>query len=71
MALTQPALSADQWKATVTKMRETYKAPVAEKDVPAIVAYLSAMPSQNAVPATAKAQDPGAKVVPDVSGGTG
>ena len=32
MALTQPALSADQWKATVTKMREVYKAPVAEKD---------------------------------------
>ncbi|KAJ8135218.1 hypothetical protein OY671_011569 [Metschnikowia pulcherrima] len=38
MALTQPALSADQWKATVTKMREVYKAPVAEKDVDAIVA---------------------------------
>ena len=45
MALTQPVLTADQWKATVTKMREVYKAPVAEQDVPAIVAYLTAMPS--------------------------
>jgi cytochrome c5 len=58
MALTQPALSADQWKATVTKMREVYKAPVAEKDVDAIVAYLTAMPSQKVAPATGKAQDP-------------
>ena len=71
MALTQPALSADQWKATVTKMREVYKAPVAEKDVDAIVAYLTAMPSQNVAPATGKAQDPDPKVAPDVSGGTG
>lgn len=37
MALTQPRLSADQWKATITKMREIYKAPVAAKDVDAIV----------------------------------
>ncbi len=71
MALTQPALSADQWKATVTKMREVYKAPVAEKDVDAIVAYLTAMPHQKAAPATGKAQDPDPKVAPDVSGGTG
>ncbi len=48
MALTQPALSADQWKATVTKMREVYKAPIAEQDVPAILAYLTAMPAQKA-----------------------
>lgn len=60
MALTQPALSADQWKA-----------PVVEKDVDAIVAYLTAMPSQKAAPATGKAQDPDPKVAPDVSGGTG
>ena len=71
MALTQPALSADQWKATVTKMREVYKAPIAEKDVVDIVAYLTAMPSQKAAPATGKAQDPDPKVDPDVSGGTG
>jgi cytochrome c5 len=71
MALTQPALSADQWKATVTKMREVYHAPVAEKDVAAIVTYLTAMPSQTAAPATGKAQDPDPKVAPDVSGGTG
>ena len=71
MALTQPALSADQWKATVTKMREVYHAPVAETDIPAIVAYLIAMPSQKAAPATGKAQDPDPKIAPDVSGGTG
>lgn len=41
MALAQPPLSTDQWKAEVTKMREVYKAPVAEADVPAIVDYLT------------------------------
>ena len=46
-------------------------APVAEKDVDAIVAYLTAMPSQKVAPATGKAQDPDPKVAPDVSGGTG
>lgn len=43
MALTQPRLSTEQWAAIVKKMRETYKAPVLETDVPAIVAYLTAM----------------------------
>jgi hypothetical protein len=43
MALVQPALSADQWKATVTKMREVYQAPIAERDVPAILTYLTAL----------------------------
>ena len=47
------------------------KQPVAEKDVDAIVAYLTAMPHQKAAPATGKAQDPDPKVAPDVSGGTG
>ena len=46
MALAQPALSTDQWKAEVTKMREVYKAPVAEADMPAIVAYLTTLPGQ-------------------------
>ena len=46
MALSQPPLSADQWKAEVTKMREAYHAPIDEKDVPAIVAYLTALPGQ-------------------------
>ena len=43
MVLAQPALSATQWKSEVEKMRNTYKAPVQEKDVPAIVAYLTAL----------------------------
>lgn len=41
MVLTQPPLSAEQWTAEVAKMRDVYRAPVAEADVPAIVAYLA------------------------------
>lgn len=40
MVLTQPPLTEEQWQGEVKKMREVYKAPVAEKDVPGIVAYL-------------------------------
>lgn len=40
MILTQPPLTADQWRAEVKKMREVYKATVADEDVPLIVAYL-------------------------------
>ena len=43
MALNQPALTQDQWKGEVSKMVETYKAPIAAQDMPAIVAYLTAM----------------------------
>ena len=62
MAMTQPRLSAEQWKATVTKMREVYKAPVAEQDVPAIVAYLTAMPGQG------QPEPPETKTAPGTSG---
>ena len=44
MVLTQPALTRAAWQEEVAKMRNTYKAPVAEEDVPAIVAYLAALP---------------------------
>jgi cytochrome c5 len=40
MVLYQPALSKATWDAEVKKMRETFKAPVAAEDVPAIVGYL-------------------------------
>jgi cytochrome c5 len=40
MVLTQPALSRADWQAEVAKMRNTYKAPIADADVPAIVDYL-------------------------------
>ncbi len=40
MILTQPNLSRAVWLAEVEKMRKTYKAPIAEEDVPAIVEYL-------------------------------
>lgn len=42
MITTQAALKPDQWAATVKKMREVYKAPIAEADVPKILAYLEA-----------------------------
>jgi hypothetical protein len=41
MVLTQPALTRSAWQAEVEKMRTQFKAPVAEEDVPAIVAYLA------------------------------
>ncbi len=40
MVLTQPALTQAQWQAEANKMRNDFKAPIDEKDVPAIVAYL-------------------------------
>lgn len=40
MLLAQPPLKHEQWQAIVTKMREAYKAPVAEADDAAILAYL-------------------------------
>lgn len=39
----QPRLSREQWAATVKKMREVYKAPIAEGDDAAIVAALLSM----------------------------
>jgi hypothetical protein len=41
MVLTQPKLSRAEWRAEVDKMRNTYKAPIAASDVPAIVDYLT------------------------------
>jgi hypothetical protein len=43
MVLTQPALSRAEWQSEVEKMRSTYKAPVEESDVPAIVDDLVAL----------------------------
>ena len=43
MALTQPDLTTEQWAATVRKMREVYKAPIAEGDVPRIAAALAGL----------------------------
>jgi hypothetical protein len=41
MILNQPALTNAAWKAEVNKMINVYKAPVAQKDIDAIVDYLS------------------------------
>jgi hypothetical protein len=41
MVLNQPNLTRTAWQQEVEKMRAQYKAPVDEKDVPAIVAYLA------------------------------
>nr|WP_310523780.1 hypothetical protein [Polymorphobacter sp.] len=39
----QPVLTAAEWTAEVAKMRKVYKAPIAEADDAAIVAWLVAM----------------------------
>jgi cytochrome c5 len=41
MILTQPPLPKATWEAEVAKMRNVYKARVDDKDVPAIVDYLT------------------------------
>lgn len=41
MVLTQPPLSRQTWEAEVAKMRNVYKAPIANEDVTPIVDYLS------------------------------
>ena len=40
MVLNQPTLPKPVWEAEIAKMRNVYKAPVVEADVPAIVDYL-------------------------------
>ena len=47
MVLTQPHLSRVDWQAEVEKMRNAYKAPIADADVPAIVDYLANLKSAN------------------------
>jgi len=47
MVLNQPALTRGAWQGVVEKMRETYKAPIAAPDVPAIVHYLTEVTSKN------------------------
>jgi hypothetical protein len=46
MVLTQPALTRAEWAGEVTKMRATYKAPVAEADDAAIIDWLVVMSSR-------------------------
>jgi hypothetical protein len=41
MVLTQPPMSRTAWEAVVHKMMQAYKAPVDERDVAAIVDYLT------------------------------
>lgn len=55
MITAQPPLTHEQWTATVKKMREVYKAPVADADVPAILAYLAALSDRQRLPAGAAA----------------
>jgi hypothetical protein len=47
MVLTQPRLSRAEWQAEVNKMRNAYKAPIADADVPAIVDYLAKLNTGN------------------------
>lgn len=43
MILSQPPLTKAEWNGEVTKMLHTYKAPVSENDVAAIVTYLASL----------------------------
>ena len=47
MVWTQPTLSRAAWQGVVEEMRETYKAPIAATDTPAIVHYLAEITSKN------------------------
>jgi hypothetical protein len=47
MVLTQPRLSRVEWQAEVDKMRNAYKAPIADADVSAIVDYLGELNTGN------------------------
>jgi mono/diheme cytochrome c family protein len=47
MVLNQPALPKAAWEAEVDKMRNTYKAPIDEKDVDAILHYLISIKGAN------------------------
>jgi cytochrome c5 len=46
MLTTQPALKREQWEAIVKKMREVYKAPIADADVAPAIDYLTSMSNQ-------------------------
>ena len=47
MVLNQPALPKAAWEAEVAKMRNTYKAPIDDKDVDAILQYLISIKGAN------------------------
>lgn len=53
MILLQPALTTDEWKATIKKMREVYKAPIDPAAEPAILAYLEATSAELGPPKVA------------------
>jgi cytochrome c553 len=59
MVLTQANLSTADWQAEVEKMRDTYKAPIPAKDVPAIVDYLANL--RNVVALTSAGRQPDAE----------
>lgn len=42
----QPKLTRAQWEAIIKKMQDVYKAHINEDEVPALIAYLTSMPSQ-------------------------
>lgn len=71
MALNQPALTKAQWTEEVGKISNVYKAPVAENDVPAIIACLTATSAKLGGPPAGKAAARPAVRAPATSGGTG
>jgi cytochrome c5 len=54
MIATQPVLGAEKWQATIDKMRTVYKAPIAPTNDKALIAALTALPSQQAAAPAAR-----------------
>lgn len=48
MILNQPRLAADKWRATIGKMRKTFRASIDPADDDRLVAALTALPAQRA-----------------------
>lgn len=48
MVLRQPALSQDQWKAVINKMRSAYGAPILDSEVDPLATYFTEVTKQRA-----------------------
>ena len=56
MILLQPALTPEQWKGEIKKMKEVYKAPVDPAAEAAILAYLEVTSAELVAPKVAPAR---------------
>lgn len=58
MILVQPNLTRDQWQKTIDKMRDLYRAPIADSDVPALLDYLAGLGATSATAPVAPGSAP-------------